>query len=335
MKGLHAEGWDWRAWDKDKKEAQWAALARLVRERNPRRIGINESAEIWAAGGLTSSLKARLIEALGPVFAARLVSAEAASVRWLETLTESDIEAHQAAALAARALIAEIFSNRVVTPGTTTLDDILYAYCQRVADRGLKMFAWPSLRIRGRDPKTVERLGATDTVVRPGDLIQIDTGIEYLRLYTDHCEWAYVLRPGETDAPAGVRALLAEANRLQDVFLAELKPGRTGNQILAAILASARAAGIPKPKIYSHAIGLYLHEPGPLIGLPWEQVDTGRRGEVRLIPNSSFAVELSVAGPVPEWGGRELTMAQEQVCAVTERGPAFLAGRQTRLYLIQ
>ncbi len=335
MKGLHKDAWDWRAWDKERKEAQWDALARLVKEKNPRRIGINESDEIWAAGGLTSSLKARLVKVLGADAASRFVSAETAAVRWLETLTEDDIAAHQAVAVAAHALIGEIFSNRVVTPGTTTLDDILYAYCQRVADRGLKMFAWPSLRIRGRGPQAVERYGAADTVVRPGDLIQIDTGIEYLRMFTDHCEWAYVLRPGETDAPAGVRALLAEANRLQDVFLAELRPGRTGNEILAAILASARAAGIPKPKIYSHSIGLYLHEPGPLIGLPWEQVDTGRRGEVKLVTNSSFAVELSVAGPVPEWNGRELTMAQEQNCVVTAQGPVFLDGRQTRLYLIR
>jgi hypothetical protein len=257
------------------------------------------------------------------------------SILWLETLLDDEIGLYERAASIAHALIAETFSSRTITPGVTTLDDLLYAYCQRVSDLGLKLFAWPWFRIRGRDPKTVERFGANDSVVRPGDLLQIDAGIEYLRYFTDHCEWAYVLRPGETDAPPGVRAVLVEGNRLQDIFLGELKEGRSGNEILAAILATAKAQGVPGARIYSHSIGLFLHEPGPLIGLPWEQVDTGLRGRVRLVPNSTFTAELSVAAPVPEWEGRELRLALEQDLAFTARGAFFLDGRQTRFHLVK
>jgi hypothetical protein len=335
MRGLHKDAWDWRAWDNEKKESQWDCLARIVRERDPKRIAINESDEIWAAGGLTSALKKKLIQAVGTVYAGRLESGEPLSVLWLETLLDEELELYERTVSIAHALIAETFSNRAITPGVTTTNDLLYYYCQRVSDLGLKLYAWPWVRIRARDPKSVEKWGANDTVVRRGDLIQIDAGIEYLRFFTDHCESAYVLRPGETDAPAGVRAVLAEANRLQDIFLSEMKEGRSGNEILAAILAGAKAKGIPGPKIYSHSIGLFLHEPGPLIGLPWEQVDTGVRGRVRLVPNTTFTAELSAAAPVPEWDGRELRLALEQVVAYTSRGAYFLDGRQTRFHLVK
>jgi hypothetical protein len=335
MRGLHQDAWDWRAWDSAKKESQWDCLARVVRERDPRRIAVNESEEIWAAGGLTTALKSRLVHTLGPSYAARLEPGEELAILWLETLLDEELDLYERAAAVAHALIAETFSSRAITPGVTTLDDLLYFYCQRVSDLGLTLFAWPWFRIRGRDPAAVERFGAADTVIRPGDLIQVDAGVEYLRYFTDHGEWAYVLRPGETDAPAGVRAVLAEGNRLQDVFLDELKEGRTGNEILAAILAGAKARAIPGARVYSHSIGFFLHEPGPLIGLPWEAVDTGRRGRVKLVPNSAFTAELSVAAPVPEWGGRELRMALEQVLAFTPGGAYFLDGRQTRFHLVK
>ncbi len=335
MRGFHKDAWDWRAWDNGKKESQWDALSRIVRERDPRTIAINESEEIWAAGGLTVALKQRLVRAVGPEYAKRFRSAEPLAVLWLETLLDEELELFERAASITHALIAETFSARAITPGVTTLDDLLYYYNQRVADLGLKLFAWPWFRIRGRDPKAVERWGATDTVIRPGDLLQIDAGIEYLRYFTDLGEWAYILRPGETDSPAGVRAVLAEGNRLQDVFLGEFKEGRSGNEILEAALSAARAKGIPGPRIYSHSIGLFLHEPGPLIGLPWEQADTGVRGRVKLVPNSTFTAELSVAAPVPEWDGRELRIALEQILAYTARGARFLDGRQTRLHLVK
>jgi Xaa-Pro aminopeptidase len=335
MKGLHKDAWDWRAWDSEKKESQWDALARVVRERDPKTIAINESEEIWAAGGLTTALKDRLAAAVGPIYAKRFRSAVDLATLWLETLLDEELDLYERAVSISHALIAEALSGRAITPGVTTTDDLLYYFNQRVVDLGLKLFAWPTFRIRYRDPKAVERLGASDNVIRPGDFVVTDAGIEYLRYYTDFTEWAYVLRPGETDVPAGVRAVMAEANRLQDVFLGEFKEGRSGNEILAAILATAKAKGIPGPRIYSHSIGLFLHEPGPLIGLPWEQVDTGVRGRVKLVPNSTFTAELSVAAPVPEWDGRELRLSQEQVVAYTSRGAYILDGRQTRFHLVK
>ncbi len=335
MHGLHENVWDYRAWDKEGKESQWDCLARVVRERNPRKIGINVADVIWAADGLSVSLKEKLEAVLGSRYAGRMRSAEKMATLWLETMLPEDLELYERVVAVAHALIAETFSGQVITPGVTTTDDLLYYYLQRVADLGLQPYAWPWFRIRARDPEVLEKYGMDDRIIRRGDLLQCDAGIRYLRYYTDHAEWAYVLRPGETDVPQGFKDLMAQATRLQDVFCAEFREGLTGNQILSAILRTAGEKGICKPKIYSHSIGYYLHEPGPLIGLPWEQENTGPRGDVELIPDSTFTAELSVTCPVPELGGREMTMALEQMVAFTSKGTYFLDGRQTDFHIIK
>jgi Xaa-Pro aminopeptidase len=166
-------------------------------------------------------------------------------------------------------------------------------------------------------------------------VLHCDVGIIYLRYNTDTQEMAYVLRRGETDIPEGLKAGFAEGNRLQDVFCGEFKEGLTGNQMLKNILTTAKQKGIKNPKIYSHSLGYYLHEPGPLIGLPWEQKNTGPRGEVKLVPNSCFTVELSVTRPVPEWGLDAFRFRFEQDIVFTKTGVYFLDGRQTGFHVIK
>jgi len=335
MRGLFKNEWDHRAWDYEKKESQWEALARVVKERDPKKIGINQSYVIWAADGLSVSLKEELIETIGPKYAARLASAEKLATLWLETLLDEELDIYETVVALAHAVIAETFSSRMITPGVTTLDDLLYSHLQLIDDLGLENYAWPWFRIRWRDPEVLEKYGMEDTTIRRGDLIQCDAGIRYLRYYTDHSEWAYVLRPGESDVPEGFKKVMTEGNRLQDVFIGEFKEGLTGNQLLANILAKASRLDIPNPKIYSHSIGYFLHEPGPLIGLPWEQGDNGGRGEVKLVPNSTFTAELSVTVLVPGSEGKELRLALEQLIAYTKKGAYFINGRQTKFYLVK
>jgi hypothetical protein len=128
---------------------------------------------------------------------------------------------------------------------------------------------------------------------------------------------------------------MAEANRLQNVYCGEFKTGLTGNELLGSMLKKARQAGIPNPRIYSHSLGLFLHEPGPLIGLPWEQANNPGRGDVKLVPMSCFTCELSVTSPVPEWGGADFRLPLEQAVVFTGDRVVFLDGRQTAFHLIK
>lgn len=333
--GLFQNGWDAAAFDAKKGEGQWEAFGRIVRERNPRRIGLNEGETQWAAGGLTTVLKKRIVEALGPSLASRIASAEPLVTLWGETLLEEEIELQERAAAISHAIIAEMFSSRTITVGQTTADDLRYFYWQRVADLGLRVSFSPSVSIRARSPETLAKFGKDDRTIRPGDVLHCDVGVKYMRWNSDHQEVAYVLKPGETDAPEGLRKLLSEDNRLQDAYCAEFRTGLTGNELLGRILGKARESGIPSPRVYSHSLGLFLHEPGPLIGLPWEQVHNAGRGDVTLVPWSVFTVELSVTGPVPEWGGIDVRVPVEQDIVFTGEKTIFLDGRQTTFHLIR
>ncbi len=320
------------SWGLDVADDQWTTLRRIVEDRNPRRIGIDHSDVIWAADGLTASLRDRLVAALGEEYASRLDSAEPLCIRWLETRLPRELVLYEQACAIAHELIATRFSRDVITPGSTTTEDLRWSYWQAATDIGLPL-SFPAFFRIHRSPAGRALYGDT-TVVQPGDLLHCDVGVEYLRLITDHQELAYVLRPGETEAPAGLRAGVSEANRLQDVFVGCWQEGASGNEILERALASAAAAGLSKPKIYSHSLSHFLHEPGPLMGLPWEQSNTGGRGDVRMRYDTCYTVELSVTRPVPEWDGHEVTFALEQDASFTLDGVTFIDGRQTTLHLV-
>lgn len=326
--GLYREPWTGRH-----HEEQWRRLAEIVSERDPQRIGINVGSVQWAAGGLTHNLYTRLCQALPAQYVDRLVSAEPLATRWLATLTDREIGLYDHVAHVAHSLIAESYSPISITPGVTTTDDLEYGYWQRATDLGLPFSFKPFVNLV-RSTAQKEAFGSDDRTIRPGDLIHCDVGIRYLGLISDHQEWCYIRRPGESDVPADYVALLAQANRLQDVFMASFEEGLTGNDLLQRILQRASQQSIPGPRVYSHSLGHLLHEPGPLIGLPWEQTACPGRGDVPLGPSMAFTMELSVGASVAEWGGEELTLSIEEDVVYTSGTCRLLDGRQKAFYIV-
>lgn len=313
-------------------EKQWSLLREIIEDRDPKRIGINIGSIEWAAGGLTHNLYLQLVEKVPSKYVDRLESAEPLATRWLATLSDEEVELYEHVANVAHHLIAECYSRKVIVPGITTVQDLHWYYWQRCVELGLGVSFKPSFYLIRSE--AMKKYGEADQVIRPGDFVRCDVGIHCLRLNTDMQEWMYVLQPGEQDAPEGAKHLMAEANRLQDIFVSEFKRELTGDELLKNILTRARSEGVPKPRVYSHSLGLFLHEPGPLIGLPWEQQSCAGRGAVKLEYNYSFAMELSVSGPLLEWGGQEMRMALEEDVVFTEQGCRVMDGRQTEFYLI-
>ncbi|MFQ5809581.1 MAG: M24 family metallopeptidase [Armatimonadota bacterium] len=322
-----------KPWSGNHHEEQWPLLRQIIEERDPKRIGINTGSIQWAAGGLTHNLYTQLVGALPSKYVDRLTCAEPTATRWLATLSDEEIELYEHVVNVAHHLLAECYSSKAIVPGVTTTQDLVWYYWQRCADLGLEVSFRPFF-VFARSEEMKEKHGEKDRVIRPGDFVRSDVGIRYLRLNSDHQEWAYILRPGETDAPAGAKQLMAEANRLQDIFMGEFRQGLAGNELLDNILTRARQDGVPNPKVYSHSLGLFLHEPGPLIGLPWEQEKCPGRGDVALQYNNCFTMELSVRGPLPEWGDQEFVMAIEEDVAFTADGCRPIDGRQTEFYLV-
>jgi Xaa-Pro aminopeptidase len=226
-----------------------------------------------------------------------------------------------------------MFSSKTITPGQTKTSDLVWWWRQRVNDLGLGTWFQPSVDVQ-RSGATAADLG-DDPVIQPGDLLHCDVGITVARLNTDTQHLAYVLRPGETDAPAGLRKALAHANALQDIVVSEIRPGRTGNEILAASLARMKAKGIDGT-VYSHPIGLHGHGAGPLIGL-WDYQDgVPGRGDAKVIPSMWWSIELQATTAVPEWKGQAVRMAQEEDAVIDADGKIRWAlRRQDKLFLIR
>jgi len=316
-------------WDPNKTE-QWARLAEVIKERKPKRIGIDESNTFAFGDGLSASHKAKLTEALGPEYAKRLVSAERLAVGWLEKRTPEELEVYPHLVAIAHAIIADAFSSKVITPGATTADDIVWWMRERIAELKLGTWFHPSISIQRSKAGKIKE----DRVIHRGDLLHCDMGTSYLGLTTDTQEHAYVLRQGEEDAPKGLRDALAQGNRLQDIFLGEFQELRTGNQILAAALKKAKDEGL-KPSIYTHPLGFHGHAAGPTIGL-WDKQDgVPGEGDYPLFFDTCFSIELNIRASVPEWDNQEVQIALEEDAAFTRAGTFFIDGRQTKLYLIK
>jgi Xaa-Pro aminopeptidase len=185
-----------------------------------------------------------------------------------------------------------------------------------------------------RQGATDEQLGA-DPVIQRGDVLHCDVGITVARLNTDTQHNGYVLKAGETDAPAGLQKALANANAMQDIAMAEIRPGRTGNEILKSVLEGMTAKGIDGT-MYSHPIGVNGHGAGPLIGLWDYQNGVPGRGDAKVIPSMWYSIELQATTPVPEWGGQPVRMAQEEDVIIDASGKVRWAlKRQDKLFLIK
>ena len=114
----------------------------------------------------------------------------------------------------------------------------------------------------------------------------------------------------------------------------EIRPGRTGNEILQAVLARMKVKGIDGT-LYSHPIGLHGHGAGPLIGLWDRQEGVTGRGDATVIPSMWFSIELQATTPVPEWGGQPVRMAQEEDAIVSADGKIrWVLKRQDKLFLV-
>ncbi|MCL4847911.1 MAG: M24 family metallopeptidase [Acidobacteria bacterium] len=314
-------------------DEQWQGLRRVVDERRPRAIGVNTSNAWNHADGLTANERDQLMAALGPDHGSRVRSAEMLAVGWLETKLPAETDAYRHVMRVAHQIIAEAFSNAVIVPGVTTTEDVVWWMRQRVAELGLGGWFHPSVTI-WRQGGLPAGLPPSQRVIQRGDMLHTDFGIVYLGFSTDTQHLGYVLRPGEADAPEGLRAGLRAANRLQDLTMKHARAGTTGNQALAAARAEAIVEGLA-PSIYCHAIGYHGHGAGPPIGMTDYQEGVPVRGDYVLRPNTWHSIELNATVKVLEWGGQEVRFALEEDAILLEAGWDWVLGRQERFHLIR
>jgi len=311
---------------------QWRTLTKLIEERDPRTISVNISHTHAFSDGLSAGEWEQLQKALGPKYLSRVTRADRLPLDYISIRVPAMLPTYKEMMKTAHAIIKEAFSNRVITPGKTTAQDVVWWMRQKVQELGLTTWFQPSvdLQRQGKDLSSEQ-----DPVIQRGDVLHCDFGVTGMRLNTDTQHMAYVLREGETDVPSGIRNTLSKSNRLQDIVVKSMKVGRTGNEVLAISLKEMKESGIDGT-VYSHPIGENGHGAGPLIGLWDRQQGVPGRGDVPLLPNTWYSIELQASSNVPEWGDEVVKSAQEEDVFIDGNGKVdWVLERQTQFHLIR
>ncbi|MBN3584624.1 M24 family metallopeptidase [Algoriphagus aestuarii] len=326
-----------RAWDPESQPDQWAALMDLIQAKNPKKIGLNYAKDYGHADGLTMNEYQIFHEYLPENLKGNIVSAQTLAVRWLETRTPAEMATYRHIQEIAHHIVQEGLSEKVITPGVTTTDDVVWWYREKI--KSLKLDTWfhPSVDIQRADPQSQEvnrsfAVKPASQVILPGDLLHIDFGITYLRLNTDTQEMAYVLRLGETEVPAYLQKAFESGNRVQDILTKNFVEGRTGNEILRASRNTMDSEGI-KGSIYTHPLGYYGHSAGPTIGMWDNQGDTPGAGDFPLHANTGYAIELNAVVFVKEWN-KEVRIMLEEGAFFDGEKVLYYNGRQKKILAI-
>ncbi|MBA2245979.1 MAG: aminopeptidase P family protein [Gemmatimonadetes bacterium] len=311
---------------------QWRLLTPVVEECDPRSIQVNISHTHAFSDGITAGEWQQMREAIPARYRDRVVHRDLLPLQYIEERIPEMLPKYVEMQRIVHQIIQTAFSNEVITPGVTRTQDVVWWMRQRVNDLGLGDWFQPSVSVQRRG---VEMGDSANPVIQRGDVLHTDFGISALGLNTDTQHMGYVLRQGETEAPAGLKAALRNSNRLQDILLDEMEVGRTGNEVLRRTLERMRAEGL-NGTMYTHPIGDHGHGAGPTIGLWDRQEGVPGRGEVPLRSNTWFSTELQVTTPVAEWGGQPVRMAQEEEARIDAEGRRhWVLGRQAEFHLVR
>lgn len=321
-------------WDKEKQPSQWQALADYIISKDPKNIGINTSKSFALADGLVKTDYDALIHVLPEAYKSKVVSAEQLAIGWIESRTEREMELYEDLVAITHQIIVEAFSSKVITPGETTTDDVVWWLREKVLSLGLDTWFHPTVDVQRANDSDLYAFDSKSKfdIIQPGDLVHCDFGISYLSLNTDCQELAYVLKPEEKQAPDFLVDALAQGNRVQDIFTNNFKTGVSGNVILKKSLEQGRAEGL-RPQIYTHPLGTYGHSAGTTLGMWDSQNGVAVNGDYPLHQNTSYAIELNTSVYIPEWK-KDIRIMLEEAGFYGSNGFRYINKRQEKLLLI-
>jgi Xaa-Pro aminopeptidase len=318
-----------------------STLTAFVRQRNPRKIGVNMSDEIGPADGLSHTMFQHLVKTLGEPYASRLVSAERVVSDFRSHRVGSEIVAFGEAAGVAIQLAERALSNEVITTGRTTLEDVAWWLQDRLLERGLgSAFDMPSIYVTGPDGIVAT---SSPRLIQPGDVMMIDWGVQLMNFSTDVKRVAYVLKPGELVPPKSIQAAFDKAIAVRAVLKQAIATGVRADTTMKAMDAALRAAGygvieFNKPNaddktdvVYGfHPVGNTGHDIGPSL-TTWQPLQT----TFELHRQHIFSFEYFAYTPIAEWGGRKLRIPIEDNAILMDAGIQFLHPANYRLLVVK
>lgn len=317
-------------------------LKKFVAERRPKRIGVNMSDRLGRADGLSRAGYDYLVKEIGSPYDTRIVSADKLVSDFLYHRVASEIAVFAEAGRMSKELAERALSNEVIVPGKTMLEDVAWWLQDQLEARRLEpSFGLPSVYITG--PEGIEATSNT-RIIQRGDLLMIDWGVGLMGFYTDMKRIAYVLKDGETQAPAGIQNAFDRAVAVRDVVRGAIQPGRSGTETVAAINTAVEAAGFAVMKEFNkptatgktevitgcHSVGDWGHGIGPSAAF----FQTGQLA-FNIYPTTLLAVEFFAYTAAPEWDGKKVRIPLEDDAIVTGRGIEWLYPVNDHILLVR
>lgn len=306
-------------------------LADFVKERDPQKIGLNISKNFGGADGLSHSEYLELTEILGKKYADRFASAEKLTSDFRSRRVASEIAAYGEAGELSYQIAEKAFSNEVITPGVTTLEDVAWWMLDQLHANNLgSSFGMPSVYITG--PNGIEAT-STDRIIQRGDILMLDWGVGLMNFYTDMKRVAYVLKEGETEVPESIKYAYEQGLKARQHITNSIKAGITAAQAEKDIYEALVAGGFAQMKEFNkpgtsdktdiiigcHSVGNWGHGIGPSIAF-FNPVRLGYELKV----GNLLSIELFAYTKIPEWGGKKLRIPLEDDAVVTTRGIEWL-----------
>ena len=321
-------------WDKEKNPNQMLALKDYIDKVNPKKIGLNYSENFALIDGISKSDYELFYSSISNDIKQRIVSAENLGIQWIETRTKLEKEIYKDLVSITQNIINEAFSNKVIEPGKTTTDDVVWWMREKVLELKLKTWFHPTVDVQRNEQSDLYAFDGKSKydIIQPGDLVHCDFGISYLTLNTDCQQIAYVLKSDEKEAPEFLTKALKDANKLQDILTSEFELDKTGNEILLNSLKIAKEKGLD-PQIYTHPLGTFGHSAGTTIGMWDSQGGVPIKGDVLMKYNTVYAIELNNKSFIKDWN-KEVRIMLEEAGLFEENGFKYINGRQEEIILI-
>jgi Xaa-Pro aminopeptidase len=316
------------------KEGAGPALKSEIETLSPKTIAVDMSRDEPLADGMTAGNLQWLRDTIGPDYSKRLVSAEAFLLSFRSRKTPAEIAKMREAVRKTEQLLAEALTPSVIKPGTTTEKDVADFLRKRRREMGLGS-SWEE----DQDPNVMAGVArghsaATDAAILPGSVIRIDFGVDDEGYKTDLQRLAYVLRPGETEAPPEVAAAFATVRAANRAAAAALKPGATGTAVDTAARKVITDADYEEyPHATGHPIGFFTHDLGPLLAPAWPD-RYGKLGGYVVDRDQTYALEPALEVELPWMMGGKVGFGLEEDYVVTDKGAEPLGTPQETLILI-
>lgn len=302
-------------------------LRETISRLDPSQIAVNTSRNNVHADGLTHAMHTMLIEHLvNTPYAERLVSAEAIINALRGRKTVAEIERIRKAVALTDEIYAKTFASLSVGMSEINIADEMHAW---VAEAGAG-FAWPresNPAVNSGPDSPVGHSGPTEIKVQTGHIVHFDFGVKVDEYCSDIQRVGYVLREGETAAPAEVMRGFETIRQAVEAARAAMKPGVTGGEIDRIAREIVTGAGYPEyPYALGHQLGRVAHDGGALLGPFWEKY--GDSPNLKLEVGQVFTIEPGLA--VPGYG----YIGLEEDVVITEMGAEYLGMPQSEVVLI-